>query len=442
MSIQATASNPGRVNDYAAKQRVIDARGAASPVTAATSSSNEESASVDPPYVLELSSQAKELSKQALEKHFVETTNQNINDQVVGFEQLPAGESISTVTKMGSTLAFKYGIDNADRKFILADITAIDGKRFSVKIDTNTVINENKDGTLSIRAFSGLSGSENDIIIDFSGDVDSGAGDDFIISVADKNTLRRKDRVSIDTGAGHDVVYSLTDVGHVTIHGGTGNDYINTTAGNAKLDVDSGDGHDFVKVNDVGTRASIVTAAGEDSVSVTTDSGAELTIDTGSDNDSVEIKRTEAKEATIGHTTVRLGAGADFLHANRIGSQSDIPKKKGDPEGEGGFVSGGEGEDTVIVDVAYNLKTEEVEKLIVVERHETPQEFKEVKAELAEFDGTIPENGDYRAQRAKVVKEAMEQHADENTAELIATGSKIQKVNNAAAKALHKATEE
>lgn len=36
MSIQATASNPGRVNDYTAKQRVLNARGAASPVRTAT----------------------------------------------------------------------------------------------------------------------------------------------------------------------------------------------------------------------------------------------------------------------------------------------------------------------------------------------------------------------------------------------------------------------
>ncbi|MFA9394867.1 MAG: hypothetical protein ACERJ1_09180 [Halodesulfovibrio sp.] len=419
-----------------AKDRVLASRGAGSPVASASSSSNSASTSA-PAYVVEISSEAKELSKQALEKSLTEQASRGIERTVVDIDSSSTSDVASLVTKLGSSLTFKHGMDRANSPFVLIEVTDSNGNHFHAKVTENTIINENKDGTLSLQKFSGLSGSEDDIIIDFSGDVDSGAGDDFIVSVANEGTLRRKGRVSIDGGAGNDIIYSTTDAGFVTLKGGAGNDYINVNAGNASLDVNSGAGHDFVKIGDVGVRGVVDSGAGDDTVSVTTDSGAALKIRTGDGDDSVNVDRTESSDTTIGYTDISTGAGKDQIYVSRVGSESNIPQDE-----VGGTIDTGTGADSVVVGEAYNLELkgneDGADNVTIVEEYETPPELKKKGYVQPEFKGEIAEKGDHRAEFTKAVREAMLHNADENTTKLVAAGSTVKKQQEAAAKAIYK----
>lgn len=417
-----------------AKNRVLASREIGSPVASASSSSNPAAASA-PAYVVEISSEAKELSKQALETNFAERARKRIESTVVDIDSSSTSDVASMVTRLGSKLTFKHGTEGANRSFVLIEVNDSDGNHFHVKVAENTIINENKDGTLSFKKFSGLGGSEDDIIVDFSGDVDSGAGDDFIVSVANESKLHRKGRVSIDGGAGHDIIYSSTDAGHVTLKGGSGNDYINVNAGNAHLDVDSGAGHDYVKAGDVGRKGVINTGDGEDVVSVTTDSGAALSINTGNGKDSVDVVRTEAEDKTIGYTSIRTGAGVDTIYANRIGSKSNLSDGV-----KGGLIDSGAGADNITVEKAYNLelKGSSGDNISIHEKHNSLRNAKEFVPEEPEFFGKLPENGDYRALFVKAVQEAMLNNADENAVKLVEKGSAVKKQQEVAAKAIYK----
>lgn len=424
------------MNARYAKDRVLESRQTGSPVASASSSSNSASTS-NPTYILEISSEAKELSKQALEKRLTEKASRGIERTVVDIDSSSTSDVASLVTKLGSSLTFKHGKGRGKSSFVLIEVTDSNGNQFNVKVDENTIINENKDGTLSFQKFSGLSGSEDDIIVDFSGDVDSGAGDDFIVSVANEGRLERKGRVSIDGGAGHDIIYSTTDTEFVTLKGGTGNDYINVNAGNASLDVDSGAGHDFVKVGDVGIKGVIHSGAGDDTVSVTTDSGAELKIFTEDGNDSVDVDRTESTQMTIGNTYISTGDGEDQIHVTRIGSESDIVTGESHAT-----IDTGTGADSVFVGKAYNLKLkgneDGTDNVTVVEDNKTPIKLKKKDYEQPEFKSEIAEKGDHRAEFTKAVKEAMLHNADKNVVKIVAEGSSVKQQQEVAAKAIYK----
>lgn len=419
-----------------AKDRVLASREIGSPVASACSSSNPDAASA-PAYVVEISTEAKEFSKQALEARLSEMAMKGIENTVVNIDSSSTSDVASLVTKLGSKLTFKHGIDRANKPFVLIEVNDSEGNHFHAKVAENTIINENKDGTLSFRKFSGLGGSEDDIIVDFSGDVDSGAGDDFIVSVANESKLQRQGRVSIDGGAGNDIIYSTTDAGFVTLKGGAGNDYINVNAGNASLDVDSGAGHDFVKIGDVGSKGVVNSGAGDDTVFVTTDSGAELKILTGDGNDFVDVDRTESSEMTIGNTYISTGAGEDQIFVNRMGSKSDIATDE-----SRATIDTGDGADSVSVGKAYNLKLEGnddgADNVTIVEEHHTPPELKKQGYVQPEFKGEIAEKGDHRAEFIKAVKEAMLNNADKNVVKIVAEGSTVKQQQEAAAKAIYK----
>lgn len=416
--------------DYA-KGRVASKRQNRAP--SATNSSNPDKATKDPAFKLNISLEAKELSRQALEKSGVDREKKGIEFKVEDIDTSSSLDVATTVTKGGNSLTFRQGINRKNKPFVLIDVVTNKGDEFLVTVDEDTIINESKDGTLSFSSFSGLSGGEDDIIIDFSGEVDSGAGDDFIVSVAAEGNLRRDGRAYIDAGAGDDVVYSLSNAKNSTILGGSGDDYINVNAGGERLNVEGGAGSDIVFANSSGKKVVVQGNEGDDSLDVETTAGAAVHIKAGDGNDGIHIDRKEDSSQTIGMTKVEGGAGRDVIRINRIGSQSNL-----DNDTLGGEVDGGEGADSIHIGKAYNTRVvkDQEDEVVITEEKMSPEfeaaekerERKELEIEIAKIEDAIKE-------RAEAARNAMLNNANDISAKMAVAGSNGQQ-NAAASKEL------
>lgn len=416
--------------DYA-KGQIMGKRLSRAP--SATNSSNPDKATKDPAFKLNISSEARELSRQALEKSGVDREKKGIEFTVEDIDTSSSLDVATTVTKGGNSLTFRQGINKKNKPFVLIDVVTNKGDEFLVTVDEDTIINESEEGELSFSSFSGLSGGDDDIIVDFSGDVDSGAGNDFIVSVAAEGNLERDGRVHIDAGAGDDVVYSLSNAKNTTILGGSGKDYINVNAGGERLNVEGGAGSDIVFANSSGKKVIIQGNDGHDSLGVETTAGASVHIKAGEGNDGIHIDRKEDSSQTLGMTKVEGGAGRDIIRINRVGSQSNL-----DSDTLGGEIDGGEGADSIFIGKAYNTRVlVEKEDDVLIGDEKKSQGFeaqekerirRELEIEHAKIEDAIKE-------RADAVRGAMIQNANDVSAKMAIAGSDGQQ-NAAASKEL------
>lgn len=404
--------------DYA-KGQIVSKRQNRAP--SATNSSNPDKATKDPAFKLNISLEAKELSRQALEKSGVDREKKGLEFTVEHIDTSSSMDVATTVTKGGNSLMFTQGINNKNKPFVLIDVITNKGDEFLVTVDEDTIINESEDGILSFSSFSGLSGGEDDIIVDFSGEVDSGAGDDFIVSVAAEGNLRRDGRVHIDAGAGDDVVYSLSNAKNSTILGGSGNDYINVNAGGERLNVEGGTGSDIVFANSSGKKVIVQGGKGHDSLDVETTAGASVHIKAGEGNDGIHIDRKEDSSQTLGMTKVEGGADRDIIRINRIGSQSNL-----DNDTIGGEIDGGEGADSIYIEKAYNtrvLTDEEDDVLIGEEKMSSGFKAQEEERKKKELELKLTKIEDALKERADAVRNAMMNNANDVSAKMAVEGN-------------------
>ncbi len=417
--------------DYA-KGRVASKR--QNRVPSATNSSNPDKATKDPAFKLSLSPEGKELSRRALEASSMEREKKGLEFLVQDIDTSNNSDVATTVTKHGNSLTFTQGINNKNKPFVFIEVVSNKGEQFSVTVDEDTIINEDQDGNLVFSKFSGISGAADDIIVDFSGNVESGAGDDFIVSVAAEGNLRREGRVSIDAGSGDDIIYSLSNVKNTSIIGGDGHDYINANTSGKRLNIEGGAGEDIVKANSSGEKVSVRGDGGSDELNVATSGGAELDIKAGDGNDRIDVDRQEDSSQTIGMTNISGGDGNDVMHINRVGSQSNV-----DNDTLGGEIDTGDGKDTVYIGKAYNTRVlydKKTDFVSIGEDNKSPEfaaeekerERKELEIEIAKIEDAIKK-------RAEAARNAMLNNANNISAKMAVAGSNGQQ-NAAASKEL------
>ncbi|OBQ51899.1 hypothetical protein [Halodesulfovibrio spirochaetisodalis] len=258
------------------------------------------------------------LSKESLARsQEASKLSQNESSSVQQEEFIPVIKSnINHTTLAGNKFTFKD-----TKQGLLVDVTTKDGESYQVKIGSELIISEDKDGNLR---FNDECTDGNDIVVSFSKDVTTGSGDDFVLLIEDstRNQLRSKvhidrQKTTIDTGPGNDTIHVVSNLDKIIdIKSGYGSDNITVKssekfgdAQGVEVHLDSGSGDDTVHASNL-YGSSIITGDGNDKITV--DNSYGLGIMTGDGDDELSL-------STVNRVSAWMGKGDDILDAQHIG---------------------------------------------------------------------------------------------------------------------------